>query len=89
MLRRLDGKIALVSGVSQGIGGSIAKAFAAEGAKVVCSGILMDDIAAVVDEIRSSGGAAEKARLDVTSVEEWREVTAAIVRDIGAINLTH
>jgi NAD(P)-dependent dehydrogenase (short-subunit alcohol dehydrogenase family) len=87
MSPRLDGKVALISGVSTGIGGAIAKAFAAEGAKVVCSGIQLNDINGVVDEIRSTNGVAVAAKLNVTIEADWQKAMKAIVDEFGGIDV--
>ncbi|MBI4832547.1 MAG: glucose 1-dehydrogenase [Candidatus Lindowbacteria bacterium] len=55
---RLDGKIAIVTGASRGIGEAIAKTFARNGAKVVISSRKQESLDAVADSIRKSGGEA-------------------------------
>ena len=55
----LSGKIALVSGASRGIGESIARLLAEQGAHVIVSSRKIDDCQAVADAIQADGGSAE------------------------------
>ncbi len=68
---RLDGKVALVTGGSRGLGASIARALAQAGAKVLVTDILEEEGRVVVDDIRRSGGEAMFSVLDVTDEKDW------------------
>jgi 3-oxoacyl-[acyl-carrier protein] reductase len=64
-MKRFEGRAALVTGASRGIGAAIAKRLAAEGAKVIAAARTADALDAVVAEIRSAGGAATACPLDL------------------------
>ncbi|HEY6475372.1 MAG TPA: SDR family NAD(P)-dependent oxidoreductase, partial [Polyangia bacterium] len=85
MANRLQGKVALVSGSTRGIGRSIAQQFASEGAKVAVTGRTVAKGEKVVDLIKSAGGEAEFFPLDITSEESVSEVVAAVVERFGAL----
>ncbi|MFV9452243.1 SDR family NAD(P)-dependent oxidoreductase [Rhodococcus sp. NM-2] len=82
---RLEGKVALVTGSTRGIGRSIAELFASEGAKVAVTGRTADRGRKVVDRIRDAGGAAEFFPLDVTSEDSVRDVVAATAAHFGTL----
>ncbi len=67
MSGRLDGKLALVTGASRGIGRAIAQALAAEGASVVLGARDEARLQEVVAAITASGGKADALALDVAS----------------------
>lgn len=70
-LYRLDGKVALVTGASRGIGAGCAKALARAGAKVLLTDVLAEEGKKVAEEIRALGGEASFAPLDVTRETDW------------------
>ena len=84
---QLDGKVALVTGAGGGIGGAIARRFAAEGARVVVADIDAAAAQAVVDGIARAGGTAHPVAFDVTQEEAVTRVIGDVVRDLGAIDV--
>jgi 3-oxoacyl-[acyl-carrier protein] reductase len=83
----LEGKVALVTGGSQGIGESIAHALGAAGAHVVVAARSEDRAAAVARAIASSGGRAEALRLDVTDPTSVSQAFKAIVEKHGKLDV--
>jgi NAD(P)-dependent dehydrogenase (short-subunit alcohol dehydrogenase family) len=87
---KLDGKVAIITGASRGIGAAIARRFAEEGARVVCTARTLEEgdhptlegsLRATVSAIESAGGRAHAVACDVSdpdacerTVRETREV---------------
>ncbi|HLG66768.1 MAG TPA: SDR family NAD(P)-dependent oxidoreductase [Acidimicrobiales bacterium] len=82
---RLEGRVALVSGSTRGIGRSICQVFASEGAKVAVTGRTVERGRKVVDLIREAGGEAEFFELDVSREDSVRSVTEAVADRFGSI----
>src|SRR6185312_12381490 len=82
---RLDGKVALITGSTRGIGRTMAEMFAAEGAKVVLSGRSVDKGEKNVERIRAAGGEAMFLPIDVTDEDSVRDGVAAAVEAYGPI----
>lgn len=80
---RLDGKIALVTGAANGIGEATARRLAAEGARVVCTDIEADAVAAVADSIGETGASALHFPLDVCDRAQIQSVYDSVVAQWG------
>jgi NAD(P)-dependent dehydrogenase (short-subunit alcohol dehydrogenase family) len=84
----LDGKVALVTGGSRGIGCAIARALAAAGAKVALTYRAEADAAAdVVSEIEEAGGTAAAFALDVRDRAKVKAVLAEVVDAFGGLHI--
>src|SRR5690606_30996509 len=70
MTDRLDGRIALITGASRGIGRAVALAIAREGAHVVLLARTQGALEEVDDEIREAGGSATLLQLELRSGDE-------------------
>jgi len=82
----MEGRVALVTGASRGIGRAIAWGLAARGATVVAAA-RGDHAVAAADDIRARGGRAEAATLDVTDAEAVAAAVAGVVERLGRIDI--
>jgi len=87
MAGRLDGKAAVVTGGSGGIGSATLRRFVAEGASVVCADIADEKGEKLVAELCSAGADARYVHCDVTSLEEVTAAVAGCVEAYGRIDV--
>ncbi len=84
---KLQGKVALVTGASSGIGAATALALAGEGAKVAIGARRTDRLAEVEQQIRDSGGEVFSAELDVTDPAQIARFVAAAEQALGPVDI--
>ncbi|MEI7294892.1 glucose 1-dehydrogenase [Paraburkholderia tropica] len=87
MARKLDNKIALVTGATSGIGLATAQRFAAEGAHVYLTGRRQAELDAAVKSIREAGGQATGVRVDSTKLNELDALYAQIKEEHGHLDV--
>ena len=86
--KRLDGKVAIVTGSSRGIGKAIAERYAAEGAKVTVNWVSSEaEAQAVVESIKRGGGDALSVRADVSSSADVRHLMHSTIERFGRIDI--
>lgn len=86
--RKLEGRVAIVTGASKGIGASIAKHMAAEGASVVVNYASSKEGAdAVVAEIEKAGGKALAVKADVSKKAEIESLFAQAKQSFGKLDI--
>jgi 3-oxoacyl-[acyl-carrier protein] reductase len=83
----LEGRVALVTGSSRGIGAAIARRFARAGARVVVHGRDETALAVVRDDLRRDGATVIAVRGDVTSADDLDRLRAEIERQLGAVEV--
>jgi 3-oxoacyl-[acyl-carrier protein] reductase len=83
----LAGRIALVTGASQGIGRACALKLARQGASVALAARNIDKLAAVAAEIDAAGGSAHTFALDVAHEESIRDCAKAVIAHFGAVHI--
>jgi NAD(P)-dependent dehydrogenase (short-subunit alcohol dehydrogenase family) len=84
---RLENKVALITGAASGMGASMARIFAGEGAKVVVADVLEAEGKAVVADITRANGAAMFHRLDVSNEAEWKAAVDAALAAYGRLDI--
>jgi 3-oxoacyl-[acyl-carrier protein] reductase len=85
---RLNGKVAIVTGASKGIGAAIAEKLGDEGAAVVVNyGRSAREADAVVSRIQAKGGRAKAIQADVSQARETRKLVDATVREYGKLDM--
>jgi 3-oxoacyl-[acyl-carrier protein] reductase len=87
-MSKLDGKVAVVTGASKGIGAAIAKALAKDGAAVVVNYASSRTGAdAVVAAITTAGGRATAVQADVSNAAQARGLIEAAVKEFGRLDI--
>jgi NAD(P)-dependent dehydrogenase (short-subunit alcohol dehydrogenase family) len=87
MTKIFEGKVALVTGASRGIGAATATALAAQGAHVILTARTAKDLEAVEDAIFEAGGSATIAPLDLTDGDSIARLSAAVTQRWGKLDI--
>ncbi|GEN71055.1 MULTISPECIES: glucose 1-dehydrogenase [Chryseobacterium] len=83
-MKRLNGKVAIITGGSQGMGESHVRTFVAEGAKVIFTDLNEEKGQKIANEL---GENAVFVKQDVTSVEDWKKVISEAESRFGPVNV--
>ena len=84
---RLDGRTAMVTGASSGLGERFAEALAAAGAQVVLTARRRDRLEALAERIRADGGECLVLPCDVTDAEQVAETTSTAMEHYGRLDV--
>jgi len=84
---RLKGKVALVTGAASGIGKRIAEVYAENGAAVAIADLNLDGANATAKELAAKGAKAIGVKMDVTSEQEVDDGVAAVVKQLGSVDI--
>ncbi len=87
MAGRLEGKVAIVTGASRGIGAAIAANMAEEGARVVLVSRKLDGLEAVAAEIRQSGGDALPIACHVGHRDQREDMLEKALQSFGQVDV--
>jgi NAD(P)-dependent dehydrogenase (short-subunit alcohol dehydrogenase family) len=82
---RLDGKIALVTGASRGLGKEIAKGFAQYGASLVLADLAYPE--ETEEEIKGEGGPCIAVRMDIANEVEVKDLNQKITSELGRVDI--
>lgn len=85
--KELEGKVALVTGGSRGMGRAIATKFAQNGAKVALAARTASALDDVVSEIRGSGGTAIAIPADLSNTAGLPDIVAAVTSEFGKLDI--
>ena len=86
-LFNIKDKVAVITGASGVLGGSIARSFVKEGAKVVALGTKQDKVNATVTELKAMGGEAIGFACNVLDIEALKQVADKVVALWGRVDI--
>lgn len=86
-MKGLSDKVVVVTGAARGIGRATVTAFAREGARVVATDILDDELADLVAQLQHDGGKVTGVRQDVTDAAAWPRLLADVVAQHGHVDV--
>lgn len=84
---RLDGRIALITGASRGIGAAIAKRYAAEGARLVLVARTVGGLEEVDDAVKAAGGSATLVPMDLADGAAIDQLGGALNEKFGRLDI--
>jgi len=86
-MKRFEGKVALVTGGSRGIGQAIAERFAAEGARV-CVAANEESVHATAEAMRRTGATVVSVVVDVTRKDEVQAMYERVAQELGEVDIS-